>query len=88
MTARRGVILRSVVAVGWRVACRPALWREALRQARAASSAPYREFRAVTAYGDPSREPSAADVLRWLAWARSLRRLGSGGRSVKMRRRG
>ena len=67
-----------VLAVGWEVLRRPSLWPEAVRQLRAAVSGPYRAFRSVTAYGDPHRQPTVADVVAWLRWARSFRRLGAG----------
>lgn len=63
------------LAVGWEVLRRPRLWPEALRQAPAVASGPYRAFRSVTAYGDPQRLPVVADVLAWLRWARSFRRV-------------
>ena len=63
-----------ILAVGWAVLRRPLLWPEALRQVRAAASASYRGLRSVTAYGDPDRPPTGADVVAWLRWARSFRR--------------
>ena len=69
---------RLFLAVGWEVLRHPRLWPEALRQAPAVVSGPYRAFRSVTAYGDPHRPPEVADVLAWLRWARSFRRVCAG----------
>ncbi|MYI55870.1 MAG: hypothetical protein F4062_02370 [Acidimicrobiia bacterium] len=62
------------LAVGCAVIRRPRLWPEALRQLPTVASARYRAFRSVTAYGDPRRQPTVAEVLAWLGWARSFRR--------------
>jgi hypothetical protein len=35
----------------------------------------YLRFRLQTAYGDPARGPEPADVLAYLEWCRSIRRL-------------
>ncbi|MCY3786383.1 MAG: hypothetical protein OXG47_06610 [bacterium] len=72
--ARGGRLGALALAVGWEVLRRPGLWRESLLQLRPAVSTPYRSFRSVTAYGDPSRHPPVGDVVAWLAWARSFRR--------------
>lgn len=75
----------SWVRVGVAVARRPRLWPTAVRQAcRLAPSGwwrhrpflplpsgAYLEFRLVTQYGDPVHRPEPADVLNYLAWARS-----------------
>jgi hypothetical protein len=69
------------------VARRPGLWLTAARQA--ARLAPrgwwhrspflplpddrYLAFRAVTQYGDASRQPDTADVVQFLEWCRHLR---------------
>ncbi|MDE0654109.1 MAG: hypothetical protein OXI26_10685 [bacterium] len=63
------------LAAGWAILRRPWLWPEALRQVPAAASGPYRAFRSVTAYGDPQRRPATADIVAWLRWARSFRRV-------------
>lgn len=65
----------SALAAAWAVFRRPGLWWEALRQARPVLSGNYRGFRSVTAYGDPAQTPTVADVVAWLRWARSHRRL-------------
>lgn len=69
-----------VLTVGWAVLRRPRLWPEALRQAPAVASAPYRAFRSVTAYGDPHRLAAASDVLAWLRWAQRFRQVCAGDR--------
>lgn len=78
------------VAAVWAVVRRPGLWCEAIRQLRTVISADYRGFRALTAYGDPDESPAAGDVVAWLRWARSHRRLaargtpGSGGGGARL----
>ena len=72
------------------VAARPGLWPVAVRQSVALArpgwwrrwppvpvpDPAYLRFRLQTAYGDPSRPPSPADVVAYLEWAREFRRLG------------
>lgn len=76
------------VAAGRALAARPWLWPTAVVQlVRLAPRGWWRRwppfprpdpgylrFRVQTAYGDPDRDPEAADVVTYLAWCRSLRR--------------
>ena len=76
------------VALG--VARRPSLWITAIRQmfvlARPRWWArppflpmpprPYLRFRLLTAYGDPDRPPTTADIVTYLRWCRQWRELG------------
>lgn len=78
-------VLRAALAV----ARHPSLWATAVRQVfllarpqwwRARPFLPlpdpaYLRFRLQTAYGDPNREPEPADVVTYLHWCRSWRRL-------------
>ncbi len=66
-----------VPGVGWELLRQPRLWAEALRQARSLSADSYRDFRLLTAYGDPEKVPEVKDALTWLRWAKSFRRLCS-----------
>jgi hypothetical protein len=73
-----------LVAVGVRIAMRPALWIVAIRQVfvlakpgwwRRPPFLPvpdraYLRFRLITAYGDPDREPEPRDVLTYLHWCK------------------
>ena len=68
---------------------RPALWLVAVRQAVLLAPRgwwrrppflplpprPYVRFRATTQYGDPAHALVAEDVVQYLTWCRSLRRL-------------
>jgi hypothetical protein len=69
------------------VAVRPALWRPALRQARALAPGRWwrrwpflplpdrrwMEFRLVTAYGDARAAIVPEDLVAWLAWSDTVR---------------
>jgi hypothetical protein len=71
------------------VLARPVLWGTAVRQVwvmavpgwwRSAPYLPlpdaaYLRFRLQTAYGDPDRDPSPADVVTYLHWCRTWPRL-------------
>ncbi len=80
----RAVGLRWYLGVGRAVLGHPALWPTALGQLwRLRRSdwwqrppflplpgAGYLRFRMVTAYGEPTRSPDPADVVRYLEWCR------------------
>ena len=80
---------RWLAQAGVAVLARPALWGTAARQVwvmarpgwwRTAPHLPlpdpaYLRFRLQTAYGDPDRDPSPADVVTYLHWCRTWPRL-------------
>ena len=71
------------------LARRPGLWATAVRQLVALAPTgwwrrppfvpvpdrEYLRFRLQTYYGDPDREPEAADALAWLEWCRRYRQV-------------
>jgi hypothetical protein len=81
--------LRGVMPVVGAIARRPRLWFPALRQARAlvpeqwwrrrpflpVPDAEFLAFRAVTQYGQHDHRLEAHDVVDYVAWCESMRRL-------------
>lgn len=65
--ARRPDLLPTALIQALRLAPR-GWWRTAPFLPVPASD--YLRFRAVTAYGDPSREPDVDDVITWLSWSK------------------
>lgn len=86
-SARISAMLPAIRAV----LARPSLWVPAFRQARSLApegwwrrapflplpSREYIEFRAVTQYGDSRSALDPSDVVEYLAWCESTRRLSS-----------
>lgn len=85
MSPARPVSGRGIGRVVAAVAVRPGLWGTALRQLRLLArpswwrNAPYLpvpdsdylRFRLQTAYGDPDRDPEAADIVTYLHWCKA-----------------